>query len=156
MPLLILFVLFFAVPLIEVYLFILVGGQIGAGWTIALCLATAGVGAWLVRLQGMATVNRAREALAQNRYPADEAFDGICLVIGGFMLMTPGFFTDAIGFLLLVPPLRRILQGFLARRVRTAASAHAQARDGTIEGDYEVVDDIKGSITHNPDSRWRR
>ena len=156
MPLLILFVLFLGIPLIEVYLFILVGGAIGAGWTIALCLVTAGLGAWLVRLQGMATVNRARNALGENRFPAEEAFDGVCLVVAGFLLMTPGFFTDVIGFLLLVPPLRRFLQARLARHVEVAGMAAGRTRDGTIEGEYEVVDDIQGTIEHNPDSRWRR
>ena len=148
MPLLILFVLFLGIPLIEVYLFIVVGGAIGAGWTIGLCLLTAGLGAWLVRLQGMATVNRARSALGENRFPAEEAFDGVCLVVAGF--------TDVIGFLLLGPPLRRFLQARLARHVEVAGMAAGRSRDGTIEGEYEVVDDIQGTIEHNPDSRWRR
>jgi UPF0716 protein FxsA len=156
MPVLILFALFLGIPLIEVYLFIVVGGAIGAGWTIALCIATAAVGAWLVRLQGLATVNRARQALAENRFPADAALDGICLVVAGFCLMTPGFFTDAVGFLLLIPPFRRFLQKFVLRHVDIVQTGGVRRRDGTIEGDYEVVDEPVGTIGNNPDSRWRR
>jgi UPF0716 protein FxsA len=156
MPLLILFVLFLGIPLIEVYLFIVVGGAIGAGWTIALCIATAAIGAWLDRLQGLATVNRARQALAENRFPADVALDGICLVVAGFCLMTPGFFTDAVGFLLLVPPFRRFLQKFVLRHVQIVQTGGARRRDGTIDGDYEVVDEPVGALERNPDSRWRR
>ncbi len=156
MPLLILFILFLGIPLIEVYLFIVVGGAIGVGWTIALCIATAAVGAWLVRLQGLATVNRARQAMAQNEFPADAALDGICLVIAGFCLMTPGFFTDAIGFLLLVPPLRHALQRAFLRHVKVVHTEGRRQRDGTIDGDYEVVDEPTGAISHNPDSQWRR
>jgi UPF0716 protein FxsA len=156
MPLLILFILFLGIPLIEVYLFIVVGGAIGAGWTIALCIATAAVGAWLVRLQGLATVNRARLALAENRFPADAALDGICLVVAGFCLMTPGFFTDAMGFMLLIPTLRHVLLRWLLRHVDIVQTGARRTRDGTIEGDFEVVDEPGGKIGHHPDSRWRR
>jgi len=156
MPVLILFILFLGIPLIEVYLFIVVGGLIGAGWTIALCLATAAVGAWLVRLQGMATVQRARQALSENRFPADAALDGICLVVAGFFLITPGFFTDTLGFLLLVPPVRHALQRWALRHVEVIHTGGRHARDGTIDGEYEVVDEPTAMLAHNPKSRWRR
>jgi len=156
MPLLILFILFLGIPLLEVYLFVVIGGAIGVGWTIALCLATAGLGAWLVRLQGLATVGRAREALAQNRFPADAALDGICLVIAGFFLITPGFFTDTLGFLLLVPPLRRMVQRLALSNLDIVRTGGARRRDGTIEGEYDVVEEPAGMIGRNPNSRWRR
>lgn len=156
MPLLILFILFLGIPLLEVYLFVVIGGAIGVGWTIALCLATAAIGAWLVRLQGLATVGRAREALAQNRFPAAAALDGICLVIAGFFLITPGFFTDAMGFLLLVPPLRHLLQRAALSHVEIVQAGGTRRRDGTIDGEYEVVEEPAGMIGRNTNSRWRR
>ena len=70
--------------------------------------------------------------------------------------MTPGFFTDAVGFLLLIPPFRRFLQKAVLRRVEIVKTGGRRTPDGTIEGDYEIVDEAGGTIGHNPESRWRR
>ena len=141
MPLL-LFGLFLAVPLIEVVLFIQVGGAIGALWTVLACLATAAAGAFLVRRQGLATMASARQAMDMGRLPALEAFDGICLVFAGALLLVPGFFTDTLGFLLLLPPLRHALRTWLASRV---AMVDLNVRRGpgsrVMEGEWEVVRD---------------
>lgn len=108
MPILIL-ALFIGVPLIEIYLFIQVGGWIGVWPTIGLVVLTAIIGTTLLRQQGLATLARARSELDQERLPVRELFDGVCLVFGGALLLTPGFMTDAFGFALLLPPLRAIL-----------------------------------------------
>jgi UPF0716 protein FxsA len=102
-----LLLLFFAVPLIEIYLLIKVGGVIGALPTVSLVVFTAVLGAWLVRLQGLSTLNRVRAVLLQGEVPAVEALEGVALLISGALLLTPGFFTDTLGFLLLVPAVRR-------------------------------------------------
>ena len=133
MPLL-LFAAFLAVPLAEVYLFAELGAVLGAPATVALCLATAAAGAFLVRRQGRAVLASARQALRAGRVPAAEAFDGVCLVVAGIALLLPGFLTDVAGFLLLAPPLRRLLFALLALRLAGRLSG-----DGTtIEGRWEA------------------
>lgn len=133
MPLL-LFAAFLAVPLAEVYLFAELGAVLGAPATVALCLATAAAGAFLVRRQGRAVLASARQALRAGRVPAAEAFDGVCLVAAGVALLLPGFLTDVAGFLLLAPPLRRALFALLALRLAGRLSG-----DGTtIEGQWEA------------------
>ncbi|MEP4378078.1 MAG: FxsA family protein [Alphaproteobacteria bacterium] len=107
MPILIL-ALFIGIPLIEIYLFIQVGGAIGVWSTIGLVVLTAFIGTALLRQQGMATLARAQAELDQQQLPVRELFDGVCLLIGGLLLLTPGFLTDALGFALLIPPLRAI------------------------------------------------
>jgi len=109
---------FLAVPLVEIYLFISLGGAIGAGWTIALVALTAVVGGALVSAQGFATLARAQAALAAGRPPAMEIMEGFVLFAAGAVLLTPGFFTDAVGFALLLPGLRR---GLIRRVVRAGA-----------------------------------
>ncbi len=102
-----LFLLFLAVPLLEIYLLIKAGTIIGAFPTVALVVFTALLGAFLLRLQGLSTMNRMRANMMQGKLPAMEIMEGAALLVAGGLLLTPGFFTDAIGFLLLIPPLRR-------------------------------------------------
>jgi len=143
MPLLPILGLLLAVPLIEVWLFIEVGGTIGASWTILACIATAAAGAALVRFQGLSVMASARTEMQAGRVPAAEAFDGVCLLLAGALLLTPGFFTDTLGFLLLVPRLRHGLRAWLARRVEVAGVRVRSGRtDGrVVEGEWEVVED---------------
>ncbi|MFA9460104.1 FxsA family protein [Thiohalorhabdus methylotrophus] len=101
-----LFALFLAVPLLEVYLLIEVGQAIGAPLTIAAVVGTALLGAALVRYQGMVTVTRFYAQLARGELPGFTLFEGACLLVAGALLLTPGFFTDAVGFALLTPPFR--------------------------------------------------
>ncbi|HEB58101.1 MAG TPA: FxsA family protein [Gammaproteobacteria bacterium] len=105
----ILLVLFLLVPLLEIYLLIKVGSHIGAFNTIVLVVATAIGGAALLRLQGLATLTRVRQEMEAGVLPAMPMLEGVLLVFAGALLLTPGFFTDALGFLLLIPPLRRAL-----------------------------------------------
>lgn len=106
MPLLLLFIL---VPMAEIALFIQVGDRIGLGWTLAIVILTAFIGTALVRNQGLAVWQRANQAMAENRMPLEEVFTGLCLLVAGVLLLTPGFLTDTIGFLLLIPPVRSFL-----------------------------------------------
>ena len=103
------FILFLVVPFVEIYLLVEIGARIGAPWTILLVVLTAIVGAWLVRVQGLATWRRFQASLSRNELPATALVEGLCLLIAGALLLTPGFFTDAVGFACLIPPLRHTL-----------------------------------------------
>jgi len=116
MPLLLL--LFIAIPLIEIYFMIEVGNVLGAGLTVFMVVLTAIIGASLVRFQGFTTLARAQREMAQSRMPAVEVLEGAILLVAGAMLLLPGFFSDTIGFLMLIPPLRQwLVRRFLAKRV---------------------------------------
>jgi len=106
---LIFFLIFVATPIIEIVLFIQIGGLIGILPTILIVIVTAIAGSILLRLQGGALLQRTRQALRAGDLPVDPVIDGISLMMAGALLLTPGFFTDAVGFLLFVPPLRRAL-----------------------------------------------
>jgi len=143
-PILLLLALFISVPLIELYFMIQVGRVIGAGSTVLLVVATAVLGAVLVRVQGLTTVLRARAALDRGELPAAELVEGVLLLLAGFLLLIPGFATDTLGFVLLVPALRRRLGRALAAHLSVQgmpvqpgdrARGHGQR---TIEGDYRV------------------
>ena len=126
---LILLALFVAVPLVEIAVFIKVGGIIGLGWTLACVVLTAVIGTALLRQQGLATLQRAQDSMARNEMPLRELFDGACLLVAGVLLLTPGFVTDAAGALLLLPPIREVLRQFLARRL-VAGNVHVHGFPG--------------------------
>ena len=111
---------FIGVPLVEIAVFIQVGGWIGLGWTLVLVVLTAILGTWQLRAQGLATLLRARDQVDRGALPARELFDGACLLVAGALLLTPGFATDAVGFLLFLPPVRDSLRELLARYVQTS------------------------------------
>ena len=105
-----------AVPLVEIYLLIQIGGLIGVLPTILLVVLTAVLGAALLRQQGLVTLNRLRSSLDRGELPAMELIEGVALLVGGALLLTPGFVTDAVGFLCLLPTSRRaIVVGILSR-----------------------------------------
>lgn len=113
-----LFLLFLLLPLIEIYFLIEIGSVFGAWLTIFVVLLTAIIGAWLVRFQGVSTFMRAQREMLNQRMPAMEVIEGALLLLAGVFLVIPGFFTDALGFLLLVQPLRQFLvRRFLKKRV---------------------------------------
>jgi len=107
---------FLVVPIIEIYLLIQVGSLIGAIPTILLVIATAVIGAYLLRQQGLSTLSRFQSNLAAGVMPAKEMLEGIILLVGGVMLMTPGFVTDTMGFLCLLPFSRRFLVEQMIKR----------------------------------------
>lgn len=116
----ILFLIFLIVPLVEIYVLLKVGGVIGALPTVALVVLTAVLGAVLIRLQGLVTFWRLQEKLQVGEMPAEEMLTGVALLLAGALLLTPGFVTDAVGFGLLVPPLRRRLFGRMVVRMSGA------------------------------------
>jgi len=113
----ILFILFITVPVIEIYLLIQVGSLIGALPTIGVVIGTAILGAFLLKQQGLSTLQRVQIQLSKGQIPAIEMLEGLILLICGALLLTPGFFTDTIGFLCLVPVLRRGLARWLLKHI---------------------------------------
>jgi len=109
--------LFIGVPLVEIAVFIEVGERVGILNTVIATVLTAMSGVWLLRAQGLATLTRARAQLDRGVMPAEELFDGLCLLTAGALLLVPGFVTDAIGLLLFVPPFRDFLRRVLSQRV---------------------------------------
>lgn len=147
-----LFLLFLVIPLVEIYFLIQVGQVIGAVWTICLVVGTAVLGAFLLRLQGFQTLQRAQTSMARGEIPAKEMLEGLCLLVSGALLLTPGFVTDSIGFLLLLPPVRQALIVYMLKNNQMLFSGRGSAYfyqqqsrtssardDSVIEG--EVVDE---------------
>lgn len=132
-----LLVLFLLVPLIEIYFLIQVGEVIGAAWTIFAVVATAVIGAGLLRMQGINTLQRAQLSMAQGQIPAIAMLEGVALLFSGAMLLTPGFFTDIIGFILLVPFFRQSLIKSVFSKGNFVF--HGQTDSTIIEG--EIVDE---------------
>jgi len=139
-------ILFLVIPISEVYLLIEVGSVIGAGWTILLVVMTAVVGVNLLRQQGLSTLMRANRSMSQGQIPAMEMMEGLFLAVGGALLITPGFFTDIIGFICLLPFTRReIIKLLLLKSViKTSYTADqdktAPKDPHTIEGEYHRED----------------
>ena len=110
--------IFIVVPIAELYVIIQVGGAIGVIPTLVLLLLDALLGSMLLRHQGRAAWVRFNRALAENRLPHKEVFDGVLIIFGGCLLITPGFLTDILGLFLLIPPTRAIVRGISSRIVR--------------------------------------
>lgn len=152
MPFLVLVALFIGIPILEISLLIKVSSAIGGFKTILFVIFTAILGAYLVKQQGLATYMRFQQEANAGRIPAQQMLEGLALLLAGAVLLTPGFFTDAIGFALLVPPIRQwAIRSFLSRAVvvQSGNSAFygqqdasygqkdASARHGSvIEGEY--------------------
>ena len=179
MPFLIL-IIFIAVPIAEIAVFIQVGGAIGLFPTIALVIATAVIGVWLLKRQGVAVLSDAKQTIESGGLPVQAVIDGVCLIVAGAFLLTPGLITDAAGFLLLVPGFRRSLARWIVAKlekgghidVSMTRTSHGGPKDTNhrgpgrgptvIDGEYERVDtdeesdgpDKKGKP--DPNSPWRR
>jgi len=111
-----LLILFIAMPIIEIAVLLKVGSALGIITTLAIVILTAILGTFMLRQQGLATMNRARQRLGSGEMPAEQLFEGIVLMIGGVLLLTPGFVTDAFGFACLFPVSRKWLAGKIAAR----------------------------------------
>ena len=155
-------ILFFIIPLVEIYFLVQVGEQIGAWMTILLVIITAVIGVTLLRQQGIRTLVKANQAMQAGQMPAQEMFDGFLLAAVGILLVTPGFFTDALGFVLLVPSVRKIILKNLLKNVllqgnmqfsstHYSSTPHSQSShredlteskpgNRTIEGDFKRED----------------
>ena len=139
------------VPLLEIALFIEVGGWIGLWPTLALIVLTAVIGAGMLRQQGLSVLMRAQRQLAEGALPVLAVFEGLCLVLAGALLLTPGFFTDAVGGVLLVPAVRRALYRQVRQRIEPhivqapadlgAGPAHDPTSAPTIDAEFEEVGD---------------
>ncbi len=120
-------ILFIIIPLVELYVIIAVGEHIGAFWTVILVLLTAVIGVNLLRIQGMSTLMRAQRNMAQGAIPAMEMIEGIALAVAGVLLITPGFITDSIGFLLLIPTSRQAIIRYIMARSTMRTSFRGQS-----------------------------
>ncbi len=125
---------FIAVPLIEIGLFIKVGGWLTLWPTLGIVLATGMIGTILVRQQGLKVLGELRNSMSQMRDPLSPLAHGALIVLAGVLLLTPGFFTDAIGFLLLVPPVRQAIITYAAARVQVASFGPGGAQNANPRG----------------------
>ena len=138
-----LLLLFIIVPILEIYLLITVGGFIGALPTILIIISTAIIGTYLLRAQGIATIQKAQSNLLQGQLPAFELLEGMLILIGGVLLLTPGFFTDTIGFIFLIPILRKYIILWWIKKKASEMTPNSQQphQPSTLEGTYRREDD---------------
>ena len=130
MPLLALIALFIALPLVELYVILKVGDAIGAVWTILLLAADSVLGSLLLRSQGRLVWRRFNSALAEGKMPHREVMDGVLVIFGGAFLITPGFVTDFVGLLFLVPPTRSVIRSQVVRRLGRRMAVGVTTRPG--------------------------
>ncbi|TDE36993.1 FxsA family protein [Antarcticimicrobium sediminis] len=145
-----LFLAFLAVPVIEIALFIQVGGLIGLWPTLAIVVLTAMLGTWLVRTQGRVAMGQLQRAFSELDDPTEPLAHGAMILLAGALLLTPGFFTDAVGFALLMPPVRLAVFRYVRSRITvarfemgsgmgTGRPPHRPGRDDVIDADYTEV-----------------
>lgn len=103
------------VPALEIGILVLSGNTIGIYWTVLLVILTGVLGAWLAKREGLHTIRLAQLQLQQGQMPSGVIIDGLCILVGGVVLLTPGFITDAIGFFLLIPATRSIAKAFFQK-----------------------------------------
>lgn len=159
-----LFILFVLVPLVEIALFIQVGGLIGLWPTLGVVVLTAAAGTLLMRAQGLAVIAELQSRLNEGRDPGGVIAHGALILFAGALLLTPGFFTDGVGFLLLLPPVREALIRFgaarLASRMTTfrAGEPRHPPRDDIIDAEYEPLDEDRDRDDDTPrgQSGWTK
>ncbi|MCK5877656.1 MAG: FxsA family protein [Candidatus Marithrix sp.] len=138
-----LLLLFITVPVLEIYLLITVGSTIGPLITVLLIIFTAILGTYLLRIQGLATLQKAQTSMGQGQLPAGALIEGIILLISGALLLTPGFVTDAVGFTCLIPPIRRGIANSLVKNIKvnpTQNPNQSPKNPDVIEGEYRRED----------------
>lgn len=153
-----LFLLFLIVPLVEIALFIQVGGAIGLLWTLLIVILTAIIGTVLVRSQGLAVLNNLRNSVQDLRDPTEPIAHGAMILFSGALLLTPGFFTDAVGFALLVPGIRGWIFNSIKSRISVRAAGferpqYENDKPDILEGEFEDLDAPNGT---KGDSGWTR
>ncbi len=139
----ILFLIFLFVPILEIYLLIEVGSQVGAFYTVLLVVGTALLGAALIRYQGLQTMKKIKDITSRGELPAVAMVEGLLLLIAGALLLTPGFFTDALGFLIVIP----ILRQQLAKNIIRAGLFRAMG--GTSGGQFYSGSNESGSVPNS-------
>ena len=148
MPLMALLALFIIVPLAELYVILKVGDAIGAVWTILLLAADSVLGSLLLRAQGRSVWRRFNTALGDGKMPHREVIDGVLVIFGGAFLITPGFITDVVGLVLLVPPTRAVIRRLLVSRLGRRVVVRTTPR-GRV--DY----DVEGTAREEPSPEGR-
>ena len=146
-----LLIAFIAVPLIEIALFIEVGGAIGLWPTLALVVLTALLGTWLLRLQGTMAMAELRRSFSEVEDPSEPLAHGAMILFAGALLLTPGFFTDLVGFALLSPPVRRRIFSEIRKRVRVASFDGGPRSPG--HGQPDIIDAEFEDLDAPPQSR---
>ncbi len=169
-----LFLAFLTIPIVEIALFIQVGGWIGLFPTLAIVILTAILGTWLVRSQGSAALRDLQSSFSELRDPTEPLAHGAMILFAGALLLTPGFFTDAVGFALLAPPVRIAAMKWARKNVKVSQFHMGQQRDGsqsasfdfdvrrpTRKSDRDVIDGDFQDVTDNtkpthPGSGWTK
>lgn len=154
-----LFIPFVLVPIIEIALFIQVGGAIGLWLTLGIVVLTALAGTLLVRAQGLATLRDLQRSLRGGGDPVGPIANAALILVAGVLLLTPGFFTDAVGFALLLPPVRAVVIKWGAARISAMAARQAmQGSEQTIDGAYQVLDpeDVIDPVAKPGQSGWTK
>ena len=155
MPLLALIALFIAVPLAELYVILKVGDAIGAVWTILILAADSVLGSVLLKSQGRSVWRRFNDAFGTGRMPHREVVDGVLVIFGGALLITPGFLTDILGLALLIPPTRAVIRRFVMARlgqriavgvVDRAGARRRAPRDDDVEGSASEYEPPPGRL----------
>ena len=153
-------ILFLAIPIAEIYLLIEVGLVIGVFPTILLVVGTAVLGAALLRQQGLSTLTRFQNNMAAGQLPATEMLEGVLLIIGGALLMTPGFFTDTMGFLCLIPASRKVIVHFLIKKsiikVAGGMAGGSYSSSGYHQSNNDDSSVYEGEFTEKEDDRIER
>lgn len=149
----VLFLVFVGVPMAEIAAFILIGEQIGLVWTLTMVVVTALIGSMLLRIQGLAVLNAIRSEMDQGRVPGAAIGHGAMIAVAGLLLLTPGFVTDSVGFLLFVPGVRETIWRTVRNRIRVTVMEHGRSRPV----DDRTVDLDPDDYTDGPDasSPWR-
>ena len=149
----VLLALFIGIPLLEIAVFIQIGGYVGLWPTLGIVVLTAVLGTALLQIQGFGTLRKAEAHMNKGELPIGEVVSGVFLLVAGALLLTPGFFTDAIGFALFVPAVRLALGKWILRSIMKSGSFHVYEfsattdhhphdpdRPRTIDGDYREID----------------
>lgn len=125
-------------PLIEIALFVVIGGQIGVWTTLALVLGSAVAGAFILRFQGLVAIGETQRALREMRDPSEPVANGAMLMMAGVLLMIPGFLTDAVALVLLLPPVRQAIYRRIRAKVRVSSAGRraGPAQGDVIEGEW--------------------
>lgn len=140
--------LFVLVPIVEIYVIVTIGQAIGAGWTVLLLVASAIVGAWLVKHEGRRAWQALNQALVTGRMPARELADGALILIGGTLMLAPGFVTDVFGLLFVLPFTRPVVRRVLTRLVGPRLAVSGPMRPGGPAGQGDVVEGtvVEGTV----------
>ncbi len=130
---------FVVLPIVELYVFVQTSQAIGFGSALLLLIAVSVVGVWLVRHQGVRIWNRFQQQIARGVVPSRELVDGVLVLFAGVLLLTPGFITDVLGILLLLPPVRAVVRAVFLRRTTRRATVIAATYGARADGD-RIID----------------